>query len=524
MLPGKKFTIDDVWRILRQRIWFLLVPTAIAAASVAMWSRGLPDMYYASTTILVVPQRISESIVRSTVETTVAERLPSIREAILSRTRLESVVEEFELYPSERATMSMEDIVEHMRDNIRMDVTSGRTDAFEIGYSGPDPVKVMQVTKRLADMTIDQSLSYRHNLARDTDDFLDSQLEDTRRSLVQQEQRLANYKATHAGELPTQVSSNLQQVASANARVQASLDAVTRSIERRDAIQKMLADLEMPGAVVSTATAGASAPTAPTGSTMDLLLTAQEAMASLEARGLKPGHPDLEAARRRVRDLTQRLESETRASTSAQASAPRPVSAAEAQRVARVSELRVELVDIERQILRARAEEQDARASASAAQARLDALPGRETDLIALTRDYGILEESYRELLTKREQVRISANLEERQVGEQFNIIDAPRLPERPYSPDRASLNLSGAGAGFAVGLALIALLEFRDRSFRTEEELAAVLNLPVLAVVPLMVSEADRRLEFVRRIGIAVACLAVVAGCIAVFFYAVAG
>src|SRR5690606_39028796 len=151
----------------------------------------------------------------------------------------------------------------------------------------------------------------------------------------------------------------------------------------------------------------------------------------------KPGHPDLEAARRRVRDLTRRADGEAPTSTGERDSAARPVSAAEGQRLGRVSEVRTELVDIERQIVRAREDEQEARADADAAQARLDALPGRETDLIALTRDYGILEERYKALLAKREQARISANLEARQVGEQFNIIDPARLPERPYSPDR---------------------------------------------------------------------------------------
>lgn len=523
MLPGKKYGIEDVVRIVRKRIWLLVVPMAIAGAAVATWARGLPDLYWSETTILVVPQRISEDIVRQTITASVEDRLPSIRQGLLSRTRLEALIEEFNLYPDERARMLMEDVVELMRDNIRMDAEAGRTDAFRIGYYGRDPVKVMQVTERLGRMTIDQSLSYRHNLAQDTDDFLDAQLEDTRRKLVQQEQRVAAYQQTHAGELPSQVNSNLQQVTNANSRIQASLDAINRAMERRLVLEKQVADLEAPGAAPAVAVSTGTA-SVPTGSTLQQLTAAQEEVAALEARGLREGHPDLEGAKRRVRDLTTRLDAETRQTAAARANAPRPTSPAEVQRLARIADLRAEIDEMNRQIARARQEETQARSSAETAQSRLDALPTRETDLIALNRDYDILAGSYKSLLAKREEARIAASLEQRQVGEQFNIIDPARMPERPVSPDRARMNILGALAGLAVGLALAGLLEVRDRTFRTDDDVTAVLGLPVLAVVPLMESEQDHRHELWKRIGIAIACLTVVVGCVVVFAYAVAG
>jgi polysaccharide chain length determinant protein (PEP-CTERM system associated) len=480
-------------------------------------------MYWSETTILVIPQRISEDIVRQTITTSVEDRLPSIRQALLSRTRLEALIEEFDLYPEERASMLMEDVVERMRSDVHMSVESGRTDAFRIAYSGRDPQKVVRVTERLANMTIEQSLSYRHNLARDTDEFLDTTLEEARRKLEEQERRVALYQQTHAGELPSQVNSNLQQVNSANASIQASLDAINRAMERRLLLEKQLADLEAPGAVVTSANSGQPSTVVP-GSTLQQLTEAQDAFAALEARGLRAGHPDLEAARRRVRDLTQRLEAETQQSAAARANAPRPMSPAEAQRLARVAELRNEIDEMNRQITRAREEESQARASAQAAQARLDALPTRETDLISLQRDYNIMVNSYQSMLAKREEARIAASLEQRQVGEQFNIIDPARLPERPVSPDRTRLNLMGAAAGLAAGLALVALIEIRDRSFKTDDDVTSVLGLPVLAVVPLMESEQDHRQQLWKRIGIAAACLTVVVVCAVVFAYAVAG
>lgn len=521
MLPGKKYVVDDVVRILRRRIWFLLVPAAVAAAGVSMWARSLPDEYWASTTILVVPQRISESIVRPTISSSIEDRLPAIRQAIQSRTRLEALIEELDLYAAERRVRVMEDVVELMRSNISIQM-SARNDAFEIGFSGPDPAKAMQVADRLGRMAIEQSLSYRYNLAEDTDSFLDAQLDATRRQLEEQERRLAAYKRTHGGELPSQVSSNLQQVTTASNRIQASLDTINRAMERRLVLEKMLADLESPGADLVAASGGAT--TAAGTTTLQQLAAAQDQFAALEARGLKPGHPDLEAARRQVRDLTQRLDAELRTSAAAAADAPRPVSAAEAQRRARIADVRAELTELDRQITRARDEERQARASADAAQARLDALPTRESELIALTRDYDIIQDSYRSLVAKRAEAQISANLERRQVGEQFNILDPARVPERPFSPNRQRINLFGVLAGLGFGLALVALLEYRDRSFKTDEDVTMVLNLPVLAVVPLMESEQDHRRVVWKRLGIGALCSVVVVGCVAVFVYAVAG
>jgi uncharacterized protein involved in exopolysaccharide biosynthesis len=196
MLPGKQYTPEVILGILRKRAWFLLVPLAVAAAATALWSRTLPDLYRSQTIVQVVPQRISPTLVRSTIETRIEDRLPAIREAILSRTRLESMILEFDLYPEERKYMVMEDVVGMMYDHI--DTWIIRQDAFGVAFTGTDPVKVMRVTERLGNLFIEQSLSYRHNLTEVTDEFLESQLDETRRELEAQERRLEAYRRTYA--------------------------------------------------------------------------------------------------------------------------------------------------------------------------------------------------------------------------------------------------------------------------------------------------------------------------------------
>src|SRR5689334_7184259 len=115
MLPGKKYLPEDFVRIIWARKWFLVVPTLLAGAGAFMYATTLADQYRAATTIIVVPQRVPENYVRATVTADVSERLQTISQQILSRTRLERIIEEFNLYAEERRTLIMEDVIERMR-------------------------------------------------------------------------------------------------------------------------------------------------------------------------------------------------------------------------------------------------------------------------------------------------------------------------------------------------------------------------------------------------------------------------
>jgi len=145
-------------------------------------------------------------------------------------------------------------------------------------------------------------------------------------------------------------------------------------------------------------------------------------------------------------------------------------------------------------------------------QQRIEAAPTRETELIELSRDYETLQKLYTNLLSKSEESKIAVNLESRQIGWQFRIIDPARVPAKPFSPDRLRLNLAGTALGLMLGLGLVVLLEWRDTSLKTDDDVKVSLGLPVLALVPFMRTTVDQRRTRLRRWAVGVASVVVLA------------
>lgn len=520
MLPGKKYAPEDLLRVAQKRVWWLLVPFAIVAAGTAVVAKLLPNQYRSETTLVVVPQRVPENYVQPTVNTRIEDRLQAIAQQILSRTRLERIIEEFNLYADERRTGIMEDIVQDMRDDITLDVIEG--DAFRVTYVGDDARTVMRVTERLASAFIDENMRDREQLAEGTNQFLEAQVEDARQRLADHEQRLEAYRLQYAGQLPSQMQGNLQALQNVQMQIRAVIDSAEHDRTRKMQVERQLADLEngAPMPEPPRTEAVVEAPGRVTGGTTAQQLAAARAFLAALQQRYRETHPDVQTTMRLVADLEQKLNQEALSVPLSVAAAEPAMPPAEAARLQRLTELRQELAALTAQIDQKEQEERDLRGQAAAYQARIEAVPTRESDMSELMRDYDTLNEIYTGLVEKREASKLSANLERRQIGEQFKLLDPARIAERPISPNRPRINFLGVIAGLAVGIGLIALLEYRDSSFKTDREVTSLLGLPVLAVVPVMQSDRDRR-KSTRRRWLRVASLgSTVAGCLLVFAY----
>ena len=500
MLPGKKFSPDDIVRIVLHRLWIIVLTVGIGGAVAVVVSKRLPNQFRSETLIMLVPQRIPDSYVKAAVTAKIEDRLNTLDDQILSRSRLERIILDLDLYQTLRRTRPMEDVVQQMRDHDITVKVEGK-ESFRISYVNGEARTAQKTTERLASLFIEENLRDRENLAEDTSQFLNSQLEDAKRRLVEHEKKLEEYRSRFGGELPSQVAANLQAIQNAQVQLQSLAEAADRARERRLLLERQVVDLQVadtPVTVTPSAPSTTASLDAGSGeSTGQQLQTAQARLQTLLLHD-KPDHPDVKMMRRVIRDLEAKLATETRkpalATTEPGAITERVQTQAEKVREQRIRDLKLQIDDIDRQLAEKQEQDRKLRAVVTEYQAKLDAVPKRESDLVELTRDYTTLQASYQSLLSKREEAKLAANLERRNIGAQFKVLDPARAPERPFSPNRLQIDLGGVGAGLALGVLLVGFLEYRDSSFKTEDEVVRLLDLRVLALVPLMGSIANAR------------------------------
>jgi polysaccharide chain length determinant protein (PEP-CTERM system associated) len=504
LIPGKTYKPEDYLQIAWRRKWVVLVPFMVASIATAIYAGSIPNLYRAESLIQAIPQRVPESFVRSTVTLTIQDRLQSIAEQIFSRTRLERTIEEFDLYRQERQIQFMENIVDRMRrSDVGLQMVSANS--FKVSFVSTDPRTALEVTERLASFFIEENLRDRASLAQGTTQFLESELDEARQRLIAHEKRLEDYRRRHAGELPSQVDANLQAIQTFQMQLQALAESINRDRDRRLLLEKLMLDAREKGAE-EPATSDASGQVAPgeaPGPVAVQLEVARKSLAALLVR-LKPEHPDVLQAQRLIRELERRRDLEAEATDAATQTAanetPTPTRGKSAAQL-RIEQLEAEIAELDRQLTKKETDEYQARASLEKFQARVEEIPARESEMTQLMRDYTTLQEVYTSLLRKNQDSKIAENLERRQISEQFKVIDAARLPQRPFSPNRVRMNLMGSLAGLGVGLALLGLLEYRDTSLKGEEDVAVSLGLPVVALVPVLRTSLERQKSRRRRI-----------------------
>src|SRR5262245_58733991 len=268
----------------------------------------LPNKFKSETLIMLIPQRIPEAYVKGAVTARIEDRLNSLQDQILSRSRLERIILDLNLYEAERREVPMEDVVQRMRDRDIVVKTESR-EAFRITYVNRDAKTAQKTTERLASLFIEENMRDRENVAEDTNQFLDSQLEDAKRRLLEHEKKLEEYRSRYGGELPTQVTSNLQAIQNAQVQLPRLAESTDRARERRLLLERQIADIQVeivPLAAAQPAASGGQE-TVSGESTAVQLQTARTALENMERR-LKPDHPDIKFVKRQIRELEAKLE------------------------------------------------------------------------------------------------------------------------------------------------------------------------------------------------------------------------
>lgn len=490
-----------------RRRWFLITPFCVAMLIGMVLAVKLPKLYEASTLIFVQPQRVSEKIVTPVVDKDVENRISTLSQQIMSRSNLERVIANFNLFADPKLRdMLIEDKLAILRKRIKVEVgrtrSSKDTDSFSIIYQDYDPQTTMKVANGLATFFIDENLKVREGMAVGTSDFLDSELEAMRKRLEDQEQLLKKFREKNMGELPEQLDSNLRILERLNQQL-------AQKEESLRSARVSLAALESEIAIKQSALAALApppGPTAPGRESEDQMSLDQlrDKLAGLQS-SYTDQHPDVVRLKAKIRKLEKQQagtgrdsDSATSATADAASSARRYSSAqlnAEAVRQKTVINGSINALEVD--IFRLNQEIRDY-------QRRVEAAPKREQELLSIKRDYDNIRSSYNSLLNRKLEADIAVNMERKQKGEQFQIVDVARLPEKPISPDFRKLFLITVLAGLGLGGGVVFLLEITDTSVRRLDKLEEEIGLPVLTTVPRIFDEGDHRQHRMKMIATA--------------------
>jgi polysaccharide chain length determinant protein (PEP-CTERM system associated) len=509
--------------ILRRRKWLVIFSFLFILFAAFVHSVVTPELYKSSTTILVVPQRVPEGYVRSTISVKIEERLTTIQQQVMSRTRLTMVMEELGLFKAERKKMPMEDVVEMMRKRIQIQVASSdRTrsrgegsDAFTLTFIHENPQMAMLTASRLASFFIDENLKTREQQAVGTSEFLDSQLQETKGKLEVQEEKVKEYKLRYMGELPQQMQANLQILSRLQDQMKMNSDAIRSAQDRKVYIEAQIGALEAQLNAITSQLGAARTENAVVFGEPGLALANELAAKRSQLTALSSkyteNYPEIRRLKDEVAQLEKRLSESNRKEEAAGATGGstvlRPVAGGSAYSTApgakewgEITRLRAQSAGLDSEIASLKKDREGIGKNIAGLEARVERSPRREQEMISLTRDYENLKNQYDDLLKKKLDADVSQNLEKRQKGEQFQILDPANLPQEPFTPNRPRIFGIAMMAAFLVGIGGAFGLEVLNPTLRGTNDFKHFFDLHILGSIPAIRDELYDRQIKVRR------------------------
>jgi polysaccharide chain length determinant protein (PEP-CTERM system associated) len=506
MLGDRDLNFDQYLDILKRRIWWIALPTLLVPGLVYLGSLLISNQYTSQTLVLVEQQKVPDNFVKPVVTEELNERLATMQEQILSRTRLQPLIERFSLFPSDMGKVPMEDLVDRMRKLIS--VTAVRADfgtrtgglpGFYISFTGREPHVAQQVCSEITSMFMQENLLAREQSAQGTTEFLSSQLDDAKRKLDDQDAKLAGFKQKYLGQLPEQEQTNLSVLGALNTQLDGMNQALARAQQDQAFAESLLADRL---AAWKAAPAGKEDPedlrkklsdlesqlslldARYTSDYPDVIKTKSEIVELKKKLNAKPVAESATSADKSATDTDKSTTNNDKSAKDAGKSAPdkdKPAAAESPE----IRQLRLQIHEQENLKFEKAKEQERLQQQIRAYQSRVQMSPLVEEQYKALTRDHQAALNFYNELLAKETQSAMATDLEKKQQGEQFKVMDAPNLPEKPTWPDRQKFALGGLAGGIGLGFGLAFFLEMRDKTLRTDEDVLFYLKLPVLTDIP---------------------------------------
>ncbi len=475
MLGHRPLVIEDYFAILKRRGWMILIPALLVPIIAVAISYRLTPVYTSKTLVLIQPQTVPDTYVKPIITEDLDSRLASMKEQILSRSRLEPIIERFNLGTP---GMDMDDKVAQTAKNIGIIPIhseiqgAGGLPGFFISFTASDPHTAQLVCREITSQFVSASLQASQQSAEGTTAFLKGQLQQAKANLDAQDQKLAEFQRQYMGTLPEQQAPNMEMLNTLSTQ----LDATTQSLTRMENDKSLEEALLAQESRQTQAVLGQKS--SPQADSLELQkLEAQEE--DLKTR-YTPDYPDVIAVQRQISDLKKQM-------AAAPAAAPATAAAAPHYDSPGTMQLRAQIMALTQAITQKKQQQSELQSQIRTYQDRIQSTPLVEAKMKDLTRDHQTAQDFYDSLLSKMNNSQMATDLERRQEGENFKIMDDANLPDAPTFPKRGVFAAGGFVLGLGFGVLLIAFLEYKDKSLRTERDVWAFTKLPTLATIALI-------------------------------------
>ncbi len=478
-MTQRELTPADYLTMLRRHWVLVLVLTLLGPALGYGVSRVIPPRYKSSTLVLVEQPSVPVDIIKPVDTTDINERLASMQQQILSRTRLEPIIRQYGLFQSDINKYSMDDLVGRLQKDI--DVTpvlpmaetrASNLPGFFVNVTLDEARTAQEVCTTITSMFIEENLRRRQEHSEDTTQFLSQQLSDAKANLDAQDTKLAAFKSRYMGSLPEEEATNLNLLTGLTTQLDAATQALSRAQQDKTFTQTML-NQQVSGWQASK--------TGQNPDTLDMQLAVLETQLTTLQGRYTDDYPDVIKLKGDIAAMKQRIaQSGAQGAAADQTKDQKPT-----VEPAQIAQLRAQVHNFDQVISEKAKEQEQIKQQIKTYEERVQSSPAVEQQYKELTRGYQTALDSYNELQKKRDESAMATNLERKQQGEQFRVLDPANLPDRPAFPNRPLFAGGGLALGLALGVGLALFVELQNSSMRSERDVEFALRLPVLAIVP---------------------------------------
>jgi len=482
------YTLQDYKRMLWRRRWTIVSTTLIAALLTAVVAYFVPNVYKASTIILVDPKKVPDNLVASTA-TSASDRLSSLRQQVLSNTRLSQIIDEMNLYPEMKKHKTQEEIIGQMLKDTEVEILATSNNdktlgAFRISYSSRSPQSAAQVANRLASLFIVQNMKEREQQVLGTAEFMDRELAEVKKGLDARKERLQEARKKYVAALPESEAVHGRAISTLELELRADMDAMSRGEQQKVLMQSMLANTP---AVVNLDTGGDA------GDVQTHLASLEADRDQLLAR-YGPDYPDVKSKSAEIEKLEKKLKDQEKATADVgkdAASAPRSKNPV----------IESQIAALESEMQKLAAHEKMVKEQLEFHQAKLAEAPVLDQELQEAKSSLDEAQDSFNKLAARKTIADMSQDMEARQKGERFVVLEPALPPEKPSSPDRPLINGIGFGAGLLLGVLVAFALEIFDTTVKTQREITQQFPVPIFGEIPWLPTAAGTRRQHIRSL-----------------------